>query len=207
MRILLPFLLLLISATPVLAFAQTPAAMTGLQTIAERQYAIELDKPIDTSGDGIFMATARVYQFDSEANANPTYEQLVDAEGVRSQLPADDDSVKLETTELNDVGDRGTVLHLQADLQEGELGYFRTAIVQQGAMVVTVTVIAGTTEASEAAEGIATAMIDREPGDDAGTYEGNGKSTGGVWDVFLPEDAEELGGLQAYMDKEMRPRS
>ena len=197
------FLLLFI--VPQTTYAQTPVAIEGLEVIAERQYASDADGTVDLGSDGVFLATARVYVFDSAANADSTWETLVAAEMVRGDVPDDDDSVTYEQIELEDVGDRAMVLSLSADLAEGETGVFRTVIVQKEAVIVTVTIIAGSVEATEIADTIAEAMIEREPGDGDSVYDGTGESSGGVWEIFLPEDAAELGDLRAYADKETRP--
>jgi hypothetical protein len=199
---LLTCLLMLLS--PALAAAQTPVAIEGLQVIAERQYAVETEGAIDTSGEGVFLASARVYLFNDAESADSTWETLVANESVEKDLP-DDDSVVYEKTELDGVGDRAMVLHIEAKMDNSEQGAFRTVIAQRDAMIVTATVIAGSPEGAEKADEIATAMIKRDPSDTDSTYDGLGTSTGGVWDVFLPADADALDGLTAYADKETRP--
>lgn len=195
---------LLLLVLPAVAHAQTPAAIPGLQVIAERQYASDTTGPIDASGEGVFLASARVYLFDDAANAESTWETLVAADTVQQDLPLDDESITYEQTELKNVGDRAMVLNLSAELEEGSTGVFRTVIIQRDTMIVTVTVIAGSDEAAEIADDIAIAMSERDPGGDEAVYDGLGGSSGGVWDVFLPADADELAGLQAYADKETR---
>lgn len=194
----------LLTLLPAAIHAQTPVAIEGLTVIAERQYATDPKGTIDTSSDGVFLASARVYVFDDKANAETTWKTLVAAESVAQDLPADDESITYETTELENVGDRAVVLSLRAEMED-TTGVFRTVIIQNGPMIVTVTVIAGSVEAAEIANDIAIAMSDREPGSSETNYDGYGGSTGGVWDVFLPTDAKELGDLQAYADQETRP--
>lgn len=196
---------LLLIFVPQIAQAQTPVALDGLRVIAERQYAVDPEGTIDASSGDVFLASARVYLFDSQEAAESTWDTLVAAESVEADLPEDDDSVTYEKTELDDVGDRATVLSLSAEISEDETGVFRTMIVQKDATIVTVTAIAGSVEAAEIADDIAQAMIEREPGEGDAEYDGMGGSTGGVWDIFLPADADELGELQAYADKETRP--
>lgn len=198
-------LIMIMMLIPSTISAQTPVPMTGLKVIAERQYAASTDQPLETAGDGVLLLTVRVYQFENEEQANPVFETLVEAEGVTSQLPKDG-SVTLETTDLKDVGHRGVILNLEAGSQNDRLGYFRTAIVQNESLIVNVTVIAGSPESSEKAEAIAAAMLEREVGSGETVYEGTGKSTGGVWDLFLEPEDSLLEGLTAYQDKEIRPR-
>lgn len=199
---LLSCLLMLLS--PAFAAAQTPVVIEGLQVIAERQYAVDTQGAIDTSGEGVFLASARVYLFDDVKNADSTWKTLVANESVEKDLPKDD-SVVYEKTELDDIGDRAMALHIEATMDNGEQGTFRTVITQRDAMIVTATVIAGSPEGAARADEIATAMIERDPSDTESVYDGLGSSTGGVWDVFLPADADELKGLTAYADKETRP--
>lgn len=199
------FISSLLLLLPQSAHAQTPAAISGLQVIAERQYADETRGPIDTSSDGVFLASARVYLFDSPEDAESTWDTLAAAESIERDLSEEDDTVSYEKFEVEDLGDRAMVVSLSAEISENETGAFRTMIVQQGEMIVTVTVIAGSMGAAEIADDIAAAMIEREPGDDAAVYDGNGSSSGGVWEVFLPSDADELGDLKSYADKETRP--
>lgn len=189
---------------PAVAAAQTPVVIEGLQVIAERQYAVETQGAIDTSGEGVFLVSARVYLFEDTENADSTWKTLVANESVEKDLPKDD-SVVYEKTELDDIGDRAMALHIEAKMDNGEQGTFRTVITQRDAMIVTATVIAGSSKGAERADDIATAMIERDPSDSESKYDGLGNSSGGVWDVFLPADAAELKGLTAYADKETRP--
>lgn len=196
-------LLFVLAFIPGASWAQTPRVIEGLIVIAERQYAMDPDAPITTEGGGIFLATARVYQFDTEEHANPVYGELVKAEGLTAQLPANDTSVKLHSAEIAGVGDRATVLNLVTT--DTSLGKFRMVIAQDEAVLVTVTIIAGSDDAVQAAEEIARVMIEREPGTSASTFNAHGASSGGVWDVFPTTDAPELRGLQSFQDKEIRP--
>lgn len=195
---------LLTLTMPALTAAQTPVAIEGLQVIAERQYASETEDTIDTSNDGVFLVSARVYLFDSADDAESTWETLVANESVERDLP-DDDSILYEKTELEDVGDRAMILYIEATMDSGDSGAFRTVIAQRDAMIVTVTVIAGSPEAAEIADTMVAKMIERDPAESEAQYDGLGNSTGGVWDVFLPADAESLQGLTSYADKETRP--
>ena len=195
---------LLALLTPAFAAAQTPVAIEGLQVIAERQYAVETEESIDTSGEGVFLASARVYLFEDTDSADSTWETLIANESVEKDLP-DDDSIVYKKTELDDVGDRAMILHIEAKMDNSEQGAFRTVIAQRDAMIVTATVIAGSPEGAERADEIVKAMIERDPSDTESTYDGLGNSTGGGWDVFLPADADELDGLTPYADKETRP--
>ena len=110
--------------------------------IAERQYASETEGTIDTSGDGAFLVSVRVYVFDSSDHADSTWGTLVANESVERDLP-DDDSVNYEKTELDDLGDRAMAINLEAELAEGDTGVFRTIIAQRDAMIVTANVVAG----------------------------------------------------------------
>lgn len=190
---------------PQISHAQTPTAIAGLEVIAERQYATDVSGTIETSSNNVFLASARVYLFSNADDAESTWEALTAAESIEDDLDEGDDSVTYEKIEVDDIGDRAMVLSLTADISDEETGAFRTMMIQQGAMIVTVTVIAGSAESAEIADDIAIAMIEREPGDNESVYDGNGGSTGGVWEIFLPADAEELGDLKAYADKETRP--
>ncbi len=205
MKLLSIALLSLLVFTPTVQ-AQTPAALTGLQVIAERQYAAETESVIDTTSKGVFLASARVYLFDDEQAAEPAWDTLVDAESITADL-GDDADDKLIRDELETMGDRGVALSVSIELDAGATAEYRSVMTQRGAMIVTVTVIAGSADAAKIADDIAAAMIDREPGTSPSVYDGYGASTGGVWDVFLPQDAEELTGLTAYLDKETRPGS
>lgn len=194
----------LLTLLPAAGAAQTPVVIEGLQVIAERQYATETQQAIDTSGDGVFLVSARVYLFDTSDNAESTWKTLVANESVERDLPTDD-SILYEKTELKDVGDRAMILHIEANGDIEDSGIFRTVVTQRDEMIVTVTAIAGSAEAATIADAVASAMIERDPADSAGDYDGMGASSGGVWDVFLPADDDALQGLQAYADTETRP--
>ena len=200
--LLLASILLLL---PQFAHAQTPTVIPGLEVIAERQYATDAGGTIDTQSEDVFLASARVYLFATPEDAETTWETLAAAESIEDDLDEGDDSVTYEKFEVEDIGDRAMVISLSAEISDGETGAFRTMMIQQGTRIVTVTAIAGSVEAAEIADDIATAMIEREPGESEPVYDGNGASAGGVWEVFLPADAEVLGDLRAYADKETRP--
>lgn len=189
---------------PTAAAAQTPVALEGLQVIAERQYAAETEGNIDTSGEGVFMLSVRVYVFDEADNADSTWDLLVANESVEQDLP-DDDSVSYEKTELEDIGDRAMAINLEAEMAEDNTGVFRTVIAQRDAMIVTVNVVAGSPDGARLADDLLAEMIERDPSDSESNYDGMGGSTGGVWDVFPEADTESLQGLIPYADKETRP--
>lgn len=205
MKRLLPAIALVLSLFPAMMHAQTPEAIQGLQVIAERQYATDVSGTIDTQSEAVFLVSARVYLFDSDEDAQSTWETLVAAEAIEDDLAEADDTVVYEKFEVEDIGDRAMVISVSAQVSENETGAFRTIIIQQDAMIITVTAIAGSAETAEIADDIAIAMIEREPGSSASEYDGNGASSGGVWEMFLPADADELGDLTAYADKETRP--
>lgn len=207
MKYLLVFLPVLTLLFSVQVAAQTPAPITGLQVIAERQYAMDPSAPLAADDKGVALATVRAYLFDSENNANATWETLVAADAVQRDLPKNDDSIQYEQVELNDIGDRAMVLNLTTTRDDGSTGIFRTVIVQKNATLISVTVIAGSLDAATTADAIATAMSNRTADLSPAVYDGTGKSHGGVWSMFLPENAKELGGLQVYADKETRPRT
>ena len=145
------FACLLALMIPIASAAQTPVAIEGLQVIAERQYASETEGTIDTSGDGAFLVSVRVYVFDSSDHADSTWDTLVANESVERDLP-DDDSVNYEKTELDDLGDRAMAINLEAELAEGDTGVFRTIIAQRDAMIVTANVVAGSPDGAQLAD-------------------------------------------------------
>ena len=198
------FACLLALMIPIASAAQTPVAIEGLQVIAERQYASETEGTIDTSGDGAFLVSVRVYVFDSSDHADSTWGTLVANESVERDLP-DDDSVNYEKTELDDLGDRAMAINLEAELAQGDTGVFRTIIAQRDAMIVTANVVAGSPDGAKLAEEMVAEMIERDPADSESDYDGMGGSTGGVWEVFPPADSDILEGLTPYADKETRP--
>lgn len=202
-KLFISFLLAVFLLTPSVS-AQTPTAITGLQVIAERQYASETETAIDTTKDGVYLVSARVYLFDDEAAAAPAWETLVSAESITTDL-GDDAENKLVREELKDVGDRGLAMSVSVELEKGETAEYRSVMIQREAMIVTVTAIAGSVDSAKIADDIAGAMIERDPSTAPAVFDGYGASTGGVWDVFLPQNAKELSGLTAYMDKETRP--
>lgn len=204
MKRISPLLALLLFIVPGSMFAQTPAVIDGLQVIAERQYAATSDGTIDTSSEGVYLASARVYLFDSEADVQPVWDTLVDVDVIKQDLGESADT-EIAREDLKDIGDQAVSLTVDVDLEDNTTSLFRTVIARRGAMIVTVNTIAGSADAAMVADTMATAMIARDPGSAPSVYDGYGESSGGVWDVFLPKDAKQLSGLIAYMDKETRP--
>ncbi len=103
------------------------------------------------------------------------------------------------------MGDRAIALGITVELQENQTALYRTVVTQQGNVIVSVTAIAGSEDAAGVADDIAAAMIERKMGYGAETYDGNGGSTGGVWELFLPKDDPTLDGITAYLDSETLP--
>lgn len=199
-----PLLALFAFITPSLVAAQTPEVIAGLQVIAERQYAADTTGTLDTTQDAVYLASARVYLFDDEESAKPVWETLIAVEAIENDL-GDAAGDTIVRDDLEDIGDQAVAISVAVDLQDNQSAVYRTVVAQRGAMIVTVTVIAGSEDSAGIVDTIAAAMIARDPSTAIAKYDGNGNSTGGVWDVFLPKDAEELTGITAYLDKETRP--
>lgn len=204
MKRIAPLLALIALIAPSLVAAQTPEVIAGLQVIAERQYAADTTGTLDTTQDAVYLASARVYLFDDEASTKPVWETLVAVEVIEDTLgDAAGDTIVREN--LDNIGDQAVAISVSVDLQDNQTAVYRMVVAQRGAMIVTVTVIAGSEQTANLADSVATAMIARDPSTAIAKYDGNGGSTGGVWDVFLAKDAPELTGLTAYLDKETRP--
>jgi len=197
-------LLLAIPAT-----AQTPDAtpagdeLAGLEYYAGRQYAPDPAVGIDRENPGVFQVSARVYLFDSQENADARWDSTIKSEIVESDIPTGSDNVEFEEAEVDDLGDRAFVTTLAATTPEGDTGYFRLLYVQEGTALYIVSAIAGSEEAIAIVDTIALEIVEREPGEGDGTFQEDGSSSGGVWDIFPATGDEVLDGLIAFADYEI----
>src|SRR5690606_15678499 len=133
------------------------------------------------------------------------WESTVESSAIESQVPTGSDKVEFEEQEIEGLGDRAWATVLAAETPEGETGHFRLVYVQDGARLYTLSAIAGSAEATTITDDLARDILDREPGDGEVRFNPDGSSTGGIWDLLPPPDADILDGLVAFADAEHTP--
>lgn len=181
----------------------TPGTLPGLQYAASRQYAPDPTKPISASDEGLFLLTARIFVFDTEAHANAGWDATVNSTTIESQLPPSSEKVQYEEIEIESLGDRAWGVTIAAETPQGDTGYFRLVYVQDGAYLYTLSAIAGSAEPTLITDAFAKAMVDAEPGDGDVEFSPDGTSRGGVWDLMPVQGDDTAGELVAFADSEL----
>jgi hypothetical protein len=172
-----------------------PSLLEGIELAVSRDWSVDFDTMMMASPDaemdmsGLFLVSAQAIQFDNDENASAAY-QLYIEEGVPSltsdpELAGED----AEITESEvDLGDEAYQVDL-VSTTEGEEGAFRVAFAREGNYVYLVFAIAMEPDSANLATDVLDYMVNEgEPGEGEGTFNEDGGSEGGIWDVFPPND-------------------
>lgn len=201
--LLLVIVIALFCMTPV--NAQTPAAtpesgsQKGLQEAVSRQYGLPANTKI-TQQEGLSFLTARIYRFDTPEHAASAYDDMIINAGAQIAPPDQAASIEIHTEGIDELGDQAEVSWLQANPAEGVQGFFRVLHVQDGELVYLLTAIAGDDESTLITDDLARDIASREPGTSAASFNPDGSSTGGLWDLFPNPDAEIISDLVPFAD-------
>jgi hypothetical protein len=143
-----------------------------------------------------------VLQFDNDDNAGSGFDKLYE-ELVKSanQSLADEAAsmgtpttpVTVDENDVDGVGDQAK--SMSAVVEEADGTYYSYGLVAREGEYLYLVIGNGSSDPSEAINNLAKGMIDRDPGDGDGTFNEDGTSTGGLWDLFPADDDPALGGL------------
>lgn len=203
---------LALAAAPVAAQEGTPSALDdpgqleGIEMAVSRDWAVNFETMMmspeaEMDATGLFLVSASVMRFDNDDNASAAYRLYLD-EGVASIT--NDPDLAGEDSEITeseiDLGDEAYQVDLVSTVEEGESS-FRVTFAREGNFVYLVLAIAMDSDSATLATDIIEYMVNEgEPGEGEGTFNEEGGSEGGIWDVFPPNDHPALEGVEPSGD-------
>jgi hypothetical protein len=195
------------------ALAQTPDAspestpvqgeLAGLQDAVVRQYTTDPTLIPSENPDEFAVISVHLFHFDTADHAAAAWQSLRDNGLDQFQPAADAGEIEINEQELDDAGDQAYVVWLSAEIEEGNTGYYRALYVQDGELLYLLTAIAGNEQNTLVTEDIARVLIEREAGPGDVSFNPNGTSTGGLWDILPKEGDDVLQGLVPIEDREV----
>lgn len=210
---LLLSLIMAMGLTAVTASAQeVPATedVEGLETGYARMYMPDFSAMIDSIGtpgaetdfdeEGVMMVMIAGLTFDSDDNASEAFGSF--SESYSGELSG---AEGMEASEIDDLGDNAALLSGEMT-ESGEAMATNMLLVQDGESLYLISVTGGEVDAgSQQVQDIAQHMLDGEIENEEVTFNEDGTSTGGVFDLMPDpeEDAELLSNLAPGMDMDM----
>jgi hypothetical protein len=182
--------------------------LPGLESAYSRLFMPDFDAmfaALETPGadvefdeDGVIMVMTMVFTFDSEDNAANAMDTL--HEGFFET----GEEAETEETEVEDLGDQALMFSAVVE-ESGEPLTTISLFVQEGEHLYMVTVGGGELEAGkQQTQDIGQFMVDAEITTDEVTFNEDGTSTGGVFDLMpTADDTELVGGLAPSSDMDM----
>lgn len=146
--------------------------------------------------------SAGVLKFDGDDNAGDSFDRLYEelVNSSNASLAEDDGSgtpvtpITVTENDVDGVGDEAKSIVATTDEDDGSTTYSYAVVAREGDTIFLL-IANGSTDPSEAVNNITKGMMDRDAGDGEGTFNEDGSSTGGLWDLFPADDDEALGGL------------
>jgi hypothetical protein len=198
---------LALSSAPVAAQDDEPSALDdpslleGIELAISRGWSVDFEVMMATpeaemDQGGLFIVSAMAMRFDSDDNAAAAYE-IYRTEGVASitaEMDVEGEEAEVTEAEL-DLGDESYQVDMVATTEDSE-GAYTVAFAREGNHVYIVFAISLDLESSVLATDILDYMVNEgEPADGEGTFNEDGSSEGGLWNVFPPDDHAALAGL------------
>ena len=214
------FALIAISGQATLAAQDGPSEemlafddLEGLQQVVNRYYGPDMDAMMnsmltppaegtevpsmdDVMANSSYMTTVAM-KYDSDDHAEDGFNAFYDAS---KQQFNSDDSTTYEEVDLNDLGDEAKAVKGSYN-DDGSTTNFYSILIRDGEYNYIVNVVASSDAVEQQATDIAKAMLDNEPGDGDGTFNADGTSSGGLWDLFPVNGDAELGILVVSGDE------
>ncbi|MGN6482827.1 MAG: hypothetical protein ACTHMX_00355 [Thermomicrobiales bacterium] len=153
----------------------------------------------DLSELGIFMLGGFVAEFDNGDHASSGLDKLADQ---ITQSGDEDEDFTFSETKIDNIGDK-TKAYAGTYSDEGIDGSAVVILTQKGNFLYAAVAISFGSDPTDAAKSFVTDMTNNKPGAGVGTFNEDGTSTGGLWDVFPSSDAEYLKGLTPAADEDL----
>ncbi|MGC4189828.1 MAG: hypothetical protein QM589_01160 [Thermomicrobiales bacterium] len=167
----------------------------GLDTLGTP--GAEIETP-DVSELGLFMIGGFVVQFDNSDHASSSLDKITD----EMTQGSDDEDFTFSEKDIDKIGDKSKA-YTGSYSDEGIDGTAVAIIAQKGEYVYAVVAISFGSDPTDDATSFVKDMTDKKPGDGDGTFNADGTSTGGLWDVFPASDADYLKGLAPMADVDL----
>lgn len=170
------------------------AAMNAMLTpAAEGTQAPSIE---DLLSDATYLTTI-VMKYDSDDHAEKGFDIFYDeAKGQTGE----DASAQTEEVEIKDLGDEAKGMKGVIDQGGTKTNYF-SLLVRDGEYNFVISAVSSSDGVEQLTTGVAKAILDRNPGDGDGTFDANGASTGGLWDLFPVNGDASLGVLVVLGDE------
>lgn len=154
----------------------------------------------DLNSLGLFMVGGSVAEFDSSDHAGSAIGTLVDEVG--KALTADESGITLKETDGEQIGDQSKTFTGSIS-EQGMDGQLTMIVAQKGNLLYMGFGMGLGSDPSAAVSSLVKDMTENQPGDGDGTFNADGTSTGGLWDVFPANDADYLKGLKPMSDSDL----
>lgn len=152
-----------------------------------------------------------VLKFDGDDNAqsgfNQLYEEFVNsanesfAENGDMGTPAT--PITVTEGDVDDIGDEAKSMAAAVEEEDGT--YYSYGVIARKGEYLYMVIGNGSSDPSESINQLTKDMTDRDAGDGDGTFNQDGTSTGGLWDLFPADDDPALGGLLNGGDEVLFP--
>jgi hypothetical protein len=191
--------------------------LEGLQRAVGRFYYGDYSAMFDTmstpgatmSGDMLLGVSIGVFEFDNDDHAKDAVDKLVDEakksfeSGEMEDMGTPVAAGEIKEEDVDDIGDDAKGLSVTVD-DEGMQMTDYLLLVRDGNRLLFLAGN-GTGDVTGQINNIAKGMADRDPGDGDGTFNEDGTSTGGLWDIFPASDDEAIKGLTNGGDEVIFP--
>jgi hypothetical protein len=187
--------------------------LEGLQQVINRYYGPDMDAMMngmltppaegtevpsmdDVMANSSYVSTV-VMKYDNDDHAENGFNAYFDAS--KQQIEADDSSTS-EEVDVDDLGDEAKAIKGTIDDGDTTTNFF-SILVRDGEFNYVAIAIASSDAVEQQATDIMKALLDNEPGDGDGTFNADGTSSGGLWDLFPVNGDAELGTLVVSGDE------
>jgi hypothetical protein len=159
--------------------------------------------------DGLSVA---VMEFDNDDNADKAFDRIYDEllisatesnDGEVDDLGTPVAAVDVSEEDVDDLGDDAKAFTVVSEDEGGAYNSF--ALITRDGEYLYMVIAYGSGDASDAIQQYTEDMMDRDAGDGDGTFNEDGTSTGGLWDVFPGADNALLVGLVTGGDQILFP--
>ncbi|MGC4106815.1 MAG: hypothetical protein QM753_10755 [Thermomicrobiales bacterium] len=159
----------------------------------------EVETP-DMSELGLFMLGGFVAQFDNGDHASSALGTVTDS--LVKSVESGDDGITLSEVDVDKLGDQ-TKAYSGTISEEGMEGTVVYIAVQKGDLVYIGFGLSFGSDPTDQITAFVTDLTKGKPSDGDGTFNEDGTSTGGLWDVFPSSDADYLKGLTPMTDQDL----
>ena len=189
------------------------SSIEGLQQVVGRYYGPDMEAAMnamltpvgegtqtpsfdDLLSDATYLTTI-VMKYDSDDTSEKGFNTFYDE---AKQQTDQDASTQTEEVEIKDLGDEAKGMKGVIDQGGMKTNYF-AILVRNGEYTFVISAVSSSAEVERLTTDVAKAVLDKKAGDGDGTFDENGASTGGLWDLFPVNGDAALGALVVLGDE------